>query len=55
MRAEPLFCPFEVMQWLIGPRRKKGRPLSQVKGWQRLRSNFPDVFERHQSVAPDLD
>jgi hypothetical protein len=55
VRACPLFCPFEVMQWLISPKFKKGRPLSERKGWQLLRHHFPSVFEQHQSFAPNLD
>jgi len=41
---EPLFCPYEVMEWLIGPRRRKGRPLNKDKGWLLLEQNFPRVY-----------
>lgn len=42
--VEPWFCPYEVMQWLTDPKRKKGRPLSSDKGWQILEKNFASVY-----------
>ncbi|MDO9250846.1 MAG: hypothetical protein Q8S71_06570 [Hydrogenophaga sp.] len=42
--AEPLFCPFEVMQWLADAKRRKGRPLSVEKAWELLEKNFSDVY-----------
>lgn len=42
--AEPFFCPFDVMQWLVSPKRKKGRPLSERKGWELLEKHFPRVY-----------
>lgn len=42
--SEPMFCPYEVMQWLLNPKRKKGRPLSQDKGWEILEKNFKKVY-----------
>lgn len=42
--VEPLFCPFEVLQWLIDPARRKGRPLGQDKGWELFERNFPRAY-----------
>ena len=42
--AEPYFCPFAVMQWLVDGKRKKGRPLSGRKGWELLERHFPMVY-----------
>lgn len=42
--AEPLFCPYEVLCWLIHPKRKKGRELSEDKGWELLERYFPKVY-----------
>ena len=42
--AEPYFCPFAVMQWLVDGKRKKGRPLSERKGWELLERHFPMVY-----------
>ena len=55
VRAEPFFCPFEVMLWLMCPRQKKGKKLSETTGWRLLRRHFPDVYEQHQTKGPDLD
>ena len=51
--AEPLFCPYEVMQWLIDPKRKKGRSLTETKAWQLLRVNFPKVYEQYVIGDPN--
>jgi hypothetical protein len=42
--AEPLFSPFEVLQWLIDPARRKGRTLGQDKGWELFERNFPRAY-----------
>lgn len=42
--TEPLFCPFEVLQWLIDPARRKGKPLGQDKGWELFERNFPRAY-----------
>lgn len=42
--AEPYFCPFAVMQWLVDGKRKKGRALSERKGWELLERHFPKVY-----------
>lgn len=48
----PLFCPFEVMQWLIDKKRKKGRKVSAEKAWQLLQDNFEKVYNRHSVGDP---
>lgn len=42
--AEPYFCPFAVMQWLVDSKRKTGRSLSERKGWELLERHFPMVY-----------
>lgn len=42
--AEPWFCPYEVLCWLIDSKRKKGRKLSADKGWELLERYFPKVY-----------
>lgn len=50
---DPLFCPLEVMQWLTDPKRKTGsKRLSQNKGWQLLKSHFPDVYNKNSAASP---
>jgi hypothetical protein len=44
--AEPLFCPFEVMTWLVNPQRKTGRPLGSDKAWEKLEAVFPKVYNQ---------
>ena len=54
--AEPYFCPFEVMQWLIDPKRRKGRPLTPATGWRLLEEHFPKVHATHSVGDPrDMD
>jgi hypothetical protein len=53
--AEPLFCPFAVMQWLSDTRRKKGRPLSNEKAWSLLKGNFPSVYNQYAIGDPNND
>ncbi len=50
--AQPFFCPFEVMQWLVDAKRRKGRPLSQDKGWALLERHFPKVYAAHSIGDP---
>jgi hypothetical protein len=45
--AEPMFCPYEVMRWLVDPSRKKGKKLTDDKGWQLLESNFQKVYNQY--------
>lgn len=44
--TEPLFCPYQVMLWLVDPKRRKGRGLSSNKGWQLLESHFPKAYNQ---------
>ncbi|UBB17501.1 hypothetical protein [Comamonas odontotermitis] len=53
--TEPLFCPFEVMQWLIDPRRGKGLPLSKNKGWELLANYFPRAHAPRSVLDPRED
>lgn len=48
----PLFCPFEVMLWLIDERRKKGKKVSPEKAWQLLQSNFEKVYNTRSAGDP---
>jgi len=41
---EPLFCPYEVMKWLIDKKRRKGRPITSDKAWEILEKQFPKVY-----------
>ena len=53
--AEPLFCPFEVLQWLIDPARRKGRPLGCEKGWQLFERHFPRAYAAFSVGDPRTD
>ncbi len=50
--AEPWFCPFEVMQWLADPKRRKGRKLGTDKAWELLERHFPRVHGTHAIADP---
>lgn len=50
--AEPLFCPFTVMQWLADSKRRKGRKLSAEKAWELLEKNFPKVYDTRSVADP---
>lgn len=52
--AEPLFCPFEVMQWLTSHKRRKNkdRKLSAEKAWELLEKNFPKVHSARSVADP---
>lgn len=41
---EPLFCPYEVMNWLITSKRRSGRALRKEKGWELLEKHFPSAY-----------
>ena len=50
---EPLFCPWEVMLWLIDPERKKGRPFHSIgKPWELLEGRFPAAYVKHSMGDP---
>lgn len=53
--TEPLFCPFEVMQWLVSPKRKKGRPIEESTAWRMLKSHFPRVHAQYSIGDPGTD
>jgi len=53
--AEPLFCPYEVMQWLADPKRKKGKPLSETTAWRLLKGNFGKVYNQYSIGDPNAD
>jgi hypothetical protein len=53
--AEPLFCPYEVMQWLADPKRKKGRKLGGEKAWQLLKAHFPKAYALNSIGDPNAD
>lgn len=52
----PLFCPFEVLLWLLNPRTKRRgadrRPLSETTGWRIFESHFPRVYAEHRADDP---
>jgi hypothetical protein len=51
-----MYCPMEVMLWLIDPKRKKkSKPLSEETGWRLLEQHFPKVFAAHASADPRVD
>lgn len=54
-RAEPLFCPYEVMQWLADPKRKKGKKINETTAWRLLKSHFPKVHNQYSIGDPSAD
>lgn len=53
--VEPLFCPYEVMQWLADPKRKKGKPLLVETAWRLLKGNFERVYNQYSIGDPNAD
>jgi len=53
--AEPYFCPYEVMLWLVDPKRKKGRKLSVDKAWSILEEKFSLVYSQFSIGDPRTD
>jgi hypothetical protein len=53
--AEPLFSPFEVLQWLTNKSRRKGRSLSAEKGWALFESHFPRAYAAFSTTDPRTD
>jgi hypothetical protein len=48
-----MFCPLEVMLWLVNPNRKKGRKgLSEIRGWELLEQHFPKVHAANSAADP---
>jgi len=52
---QPRFCPYEVMEWLISPKRKKGQKISVLTGWRQLKKHFSNVYDRYESFGPELE
>ena len=52
---EPLFCPYEVMQWLLDPKRKKGKPLGNMTAWRVFKSHFPKFNNQYSIGDPNED
>lgn len=52
---DPWFCPYEVMQWLADPKRRKGRKLSADKAWELLERYFPKVYNTRSIGDPRTD
>lgn len=48
----PLFCPVEVLNWLLDPKRKKGQPLTEEQGWKLLELHFEAAYRKVASVDP---
>jgi hypothetical protein len=51
----PFFYVFPVMQWLISPARRTGRPLGADKGWQLFESHFPRAYAEFSVGDPRTD
>ena len=49
---QPLFCPFEVMLWLVDKKRKTGKPIGDFTAWRMLKAHFPKVYAIHADAAP---
>lgn len=51
--TEPLFCPWEVLVWLLDKKRKTGRRLHNPdKLWERLEKHFPAAHAKHTKDDP---
>ncbi|MDP1999604.1 MAG: hypothetical protein Q8K22_08430 [Rhodoferax sp.] len=53
--AEPLFCPYLVMQWMADPKRKKGRKLNDTTAWRLLKSHFQKVYDQYSIGDPNTN
>ena len=53
--AEPLFCPYEVMQWLTDPKLKKCNTLNNTTAWRLLKGHFPKAYILHSIGDPNAD
>lgn len=54
LTIEPLFCPYEVMLWLIATSRRVGTPLRNEKGWELLEKYFPSAYAAHSIGDPRI-
>lgn len=52
---EPLYHVFLIMQWLINPKRRKGKSMEVATGWRMLKNQFPAVYRKYQDQDPDAD
>jgi hypothetical protein len=50
--AEPFFCPYEVMVWLIDPKRRKGNPIQPDTAWRMLETHFQTVYNERSIGDP---
>jgi hypothetical protein len=50
--AEPLFCPYEVMVWLVDKKRRKGKNISNDTAWRLLERHFPEVYNERRIGDP---
>lgn len=55
--AEPLFCPLEVMKWLISPKRRKSktRTINPETAWRMLETHFTKVYNANSIADPRKD
>lgn len=51
-RAEPMFCPFEVINWLVNKGIKDKPKLTAYKGWHILETKFPSVYAEKETGDP---
>jgi hypothetical protein len=52
----PLYCPMEVMTWLLTPKRKKGRQFHNPDtAWRMLKKHFPGVYAKNSAASPLVD
>lgn len=53
----PMFCPYQVMQWLITKPRKgdSRKAMTPETGWRMLKGNFPKVYSEYEIGDPNRD
>lgn len=51
----PLFCPYEVMLWLLDEGRKKGRHIQPDTAWRMFKQHFPKAYEPRAIGDPNED
>lgn len=51
--SEPEFQVFEVMKWLIDPKRRCGRKASENYGWRMLEVHFKRAYQHYEHLKPD--
>ena len=50
--AEPMFCPFEVISWLVKTGVKDKPQLTDFTGWHILETKFPNVYSEKSICDP---